>query len=75
MKPPYPSSYGLNRKTTELPEGWIWHQITQEGWYAIKQTNNCKIICNALLWGNAMLLIVMSFPMYFFHKSIFSVHL
>ena len=35
-EPPYPPSYGLNSTTTVLLEGWIWHSITQEGWYAFK---------------------------------------
>ena len=38
-EPPYPLSYGLSSTTTFLLEGWIWHQITQEDWYAIKQQN------------------------------------
>ena len=35
-EPPYPSSNGLNNTITVL-EGSIWHHITWEGWYAIKQ--------------------------------------
>ena len=29
----------MGSTTTVLLEGWTWHQITQEGWYAIKQQN------------------------------------
>ena len=36
-EPPYSSGYGLNRTTIVLLEGWLWHQITYKGWYAIKQ--------------------------------------
>ena len=36
---PYPPSYWLNSTTTVLQEGWIWHWITRQGWYAIKQSN------------------------------------
>ena len=32
-----PPSYGLNNTTTVLLEGWIWHWITKEGWYAVKK--------------------------------------
>ena len=35
-EPLYPPIYGLNSTTTVLLKGWIWHEITQEGWYAIK---------------------------------------
>ena len=35
---PYPPNYGLNSITIVLLEGWLWHWITYEGWYAIKET-------------------------------------
>ena len=47
-EPPYPPSYGLNSTTTVLLEGWIWHWITQEGWYATKQINK-----QSLRWTHA----------------------
>ena len=37
MNPPYPNSYGLNSTTAVHLEGWLGHQITLEGRYAIKQ--------------------------------------
>ena len=30
-------SYGLKSTTIDLRQEWLWHLITQEGWYAIKQ--------------------------------------
>ena len=35
-EPSYSPSYGLNTTTTVLQE-WLWHLITNKGWYAIKQ--------------------------------------
>ena len=32
-----PVSYRLNSITTVFPQGWLWHQLTHEGWYSIKQ--------------------------------------
>ena len=32
----------LNSTTTVLLQGWIWHWITQESWYVIKQRNQTK---------------------------------
>ena len=29
----------LNIITAVLLQGWLWHQITQEGWYATEQRN------------------------------------
>ena len=29
----------LHSTTTVLPEGWLWHWITHEDWYTIKQKN------------------------------------
>ena len=48
-----PLSYGLNRITAVLLKGWIWHQITQEGWYAIKQKkpNKLKQCTIFMIWG------------------------
>ena len=34
-----PPSYGLISTTTVFTEGWLWYEITQEGWYAIKTKN------------------------------------
>ena len=39
-----PHSYGLNGITAVLLQGWLWHLITPEGWYAIKQRNQTKPI-------------------------------
>ena len=36
-EPSYLLSYGLNRIMDVLLQGWLWHLITHEGWYAIKQ--------------------------------------
>ena len=36
MNPPYPPI------TAVVLEGWLWHWITHEGWYAIKQRNLTK---------------------------------
>ena len=33
---PYPLSHGLNITTSVLRQGWLWHEITHEGWYTIK---------------------------------------
>ena len=30
-EPPYPPSYGLNKTTTVLLGGWLWHKITYKG--------------------------------------------
>ena len=30
--------------TTVLWQGWLWHQITNKGWFAIKQRNQTKLI-------------------------------
>ena len=38
MNPNFPS-YGLNSTTAVLLEVWLWHYITHEGSYAIKQRN------------------------------------
>ena len=38
-EPPYPPSYGLNSTTNILLERRLWHQITHEDSYAIKQKN------------------------------------
>ena len=36
----YPPSYGLRSNTTTLLlQGWFWHLITHENWYAMKQRN------------------------------------
>ena len=35
-------SYGLSSITAVLQQGWLWHYITYEGWYAIKQRNQTK---------------------------------
>ena len=37
MNPFHFPSYRLNSTTTVLLQGWLWHYITHEGWYAIKQ--------------------------------------
>ena len=42
MKTAYPSSYRLNSITGILLQEWVWHLITHEGWYAIKQRNQTK---------------------------------
>ena len=44
INPLIPPSYGLNSTTTVLLEVWLWHWITQEGWYAVKQRNQTKQI-------------------------------
>ena len=31
-----PPAMGLNSTTIVLLDGWLWHQITYNGWYAIK---------------------------------------
>ena len=36
---PYLPRYWLNSIIAVLLEGWLWHWITHEGWYAIKQRN------------------------------------
>ena len=38
-EPPYSPSYRFDSTTTVLLEGWLWHLITHEGWYAIKRRN------------------------------------
>ena len=38
MKPLIHPSYGLNSTATVLLQGWLWYQITHEGWYAIINT-------------------------------------
>ena len=40
------SSYGLNSITVILPPGWLWHWITNKGWYAIKQRNQTSHVPN-----------------------------
>ena len=47
-EPPYPPSYGLNGTTTVLPEGWISHQITLEGWCARKKQNQQTSLVDAV---------------------------
>ena len=42
-EPSYSSSYGLNSTTTVLLQVWLWHWITHEGWYAIKQRIQAKL--------------------------------
>ena len=42
-EPLYPPSYALNCTTTVFLEGWIWDEITQEGWYDIKQLTHMYI--------------------------------
>ena len=37
-------SRGLNSTTTVL-QGWLWHWITQEGWYTVKQRNQTAEWC------------------------------
>ena len=39
---PYPPSYGLNNTSAILLGGRLWHSITHERWYAIKQRNQTK---------------------------------
>ena len=39
-EPPYPPSYVLNCTTTVLLERLLWHWITHEVWYAIKNKEN-----------------------------------
>ena len=39
MNPLILSGYKLNNTAIILLHGWIWYQITHEGWYAIKQRN------------------------------------
>ena len=44
---PDPPSYRLNSITDVLLQGWLWHEITHEGWYAIKHKNqNIRIYSN-----------------------------
>ena len=38
MNPLILPSYGLNSIPAVLLQGWLWHQITYEVWYAINQT-------------------------------------
>ena len=33
---------GLNGTATVFLQGWFWHEITQEIWYAVKQRNQTK---------------------------------
>ena len=49
-EPPYPPSYGLNSTTTVLLGEWLWHWITYEVWYAIKQRNRTKLNFSVLLF-------------------------
>ena len=35
----YLHSYGLDSTTSNFQQGWLWHYITYEGWYVIKQRN------------------------------------
>ena len=37
-----PPSYEWNSTTIVLLQGWLWYQITHEGWYAIKQRSRIK---------------------------------
>ena len=37
------TSYGLNSITAVLLQGWLWHKMTWEGWYAIKQRNQTNL--------------------------------
>ena len=41
-EPPYPPNYEINSTTIVLLEEWLWHWITNKGWYAIKQRNQTK---------------------------------
>ena len=41
-EPPYSPRYRLNSNTTVLLGEWLWHQITNKSWYAIKQRNQIK---------------------------------
>ena len=38
-EPSYPPGYGLISINAVLLKGWLWHKITHEGWYTIKQRN------------------------------------
>ena len=38
-----PRSYVSNSIIAVLP-GWLWYQITREGWYAIKQRNQVNTL-------------------------------
>ena len=56
-----PPRYRLNTSTALLLEGWIWHYITQEGWYAIKErdrnwnwwqpSKNCLVFYSLKTWS------------------------
>ena len=56
---PYPPSYLLNRITTVLQQGRLWHEIIHKGCYAIKQKKKKKKqakptdIHKVLLFGGA----------------------
>ena len=51
MNPFILPAIGLNSITAVFLEGWLWHEITHEGWYAIKnqrkkEKNFIKILRN-----------------------------
>ena len=39
-----PSRYGLNCFTAVILQGWIWHQIPNVRWYAIKTRNQINLL-------------------------------
>ena len=43
-------SYGLISTTTALLQEWLWHEITQEGWYGNKETEYLYILLTPLDW-------------------------
>ena len=47
----YPSSYGLNSITTLLLQEKLWHKITHNGWYAIKQRSQTYFIIYFFRWS------------------------
>ena len=57
INPPYPPIYGLNSIPAVLLEGWLWHWITNKGWYAIKQRNQTKpkILTQNKKYGSSLL--------------------
>ena len=40
--PSYPPSYGLNCSIIDLLQRWLWHEVTDKGWYALKHRNQTK---------------------------------
>ena len=46
-----PRSYELNSITTVLQQGWLWHKITHESWYVIKQRLQAiNILLGCITW-------------------------